>query len=455
MKKNSFWLITLSILLVFSLLWGFGENRSAAEYRIATENQNRRAFSDFVTHLDNLETNMAKSRVAGTPLQQVYYLGQSEQQSEITVKNLSQLPAEELGLSYIDQFLNQIGEFSGLLARQITKGDPLTTEQEATLDSMHERLIEVNRTVQEIAVNVQKENIAWLDKPQPLWTTTAPVAPATAQGDEGSVAEGDSLRSSLEKLDASLQKLPPFSYSGQTDVHAAPKPLGLPQKKVSEDEARHKAQSFLKTLGYSDKELTLAGTSQGVFGGYIFTQGNVTIDVCKQGGVITLFRDERDQGVNKLSNQEAAAKAMQTLHRLGWKEFVPTAIEDFGAYIQLEAINKERGVRIYPDKIRLKVSKDNGSLTSYDATAYWLYNHSRNLTPKLSMQEAQAKLRPEFKVKEKLLAIISRPGYEEALCYEFRGRKGDEEFLIYINALDGTEEKIQRIVVTPRGEFWQ
>jgi spore germination protein len=61
----------------------------------------------------------------------------------------------------------------------------------------------------------------------------------------------------------------------------------------------------------------------------------------------------------------------------------------------------------------------------------------------------------DITVKENRLAIIPLPGWEEALCYEFRGIKSGEEFLIYINAIDGTEEKIQRIIRTPRGDFLQ
>ncbi len=146
---------------------------------------------------------------------------------------------------------------------------------------------------------------------------------------------------------------------------------------------------------------------------------------------------------------------MRILKALGWGEFVKTATEDFGGYIQLEAINEQQGIRIYPDRIRLTVGKDNGQITSYDSTPYWLFNHERNLNKNLTLEEAKTRLHPGIVVKENRLAIISLPGWEEAFCYEFRGSQNDEDFLIYINALDGAEEKIQRIIRTPRGEFLQ
>jgi len=457
MNNKKFLPVVLSVFLVFTFLWGFNQNSLAADLKTESENQNRRAFTDFVSHLDGLETSLAKSKVAGTPVQQVYYLSQSRFQSETTVKDLSILPAKEFGLDYIDQFLNQIAEYAGVLMQQVTKGVPVSSEQEQTLSSMHERLIEVNSNVQDLSVRLETENISWLDKdPGPAsWTAKNKVTPAAAQGDEGPSESPSSVRSGLEQLDSSLQKLPPFSYSGQTDTHVAPKPLGLPESTVTEEEARSKALEFLKAIGYPNADPQSAGTSNGVFAGYIFTYLNATIDVCKKGGVITQFRDERPLELQQFTTKETSDKAMQAIKDLGWKNFILTSTEDFGGYIQLEAVNTEQDIRIYPDKIRIIISKGTGKITGYDATAFWLYNHGRTLQAKLTPEQAKAKLRPDLTVKESRLAVISLPGYLEAFCYEFRCSKDNEEYLIYINAEDGIEEKIQRMIITPRGKFLQ
>jgi len=455
--NRKFWLRALAVVLTLSLLWGVSESRRADELKIATENQYRRSLDDFVTQLDGLETNIAKSRAAGTPTQQVFYLSQSWHQSDTAVKDLSLLPAEKIGLDYINQFLNQIGEFTGILTQQIAKGDAINKEQEKTLGEMHERLITVNRDVQELYVDLNTENIAWLDKPGGLaiWPNRNRVAPAAAQGEEGKAEKPGSIRSGLEQLDASLQKLPPFSYSGQTDTHAVPEPLGLPESVVTEEEAQSIATDFLKTIGYPEASPKLTGASNGPFGGFIFQYETTTVDICKKGGVVTLFRDERPLGLQQLSVDQAAGLAMNTLKRLGWNNFVKTATEDFGGYIHLDAVSEEQGVRIYPDKIRLTVGKDSGRITGYDSTPYWLYNHQRSLNKKITPEQAKTKLRSDIGIKENRLAVISLPGWQEAFCYEFRGSKGDEDFLIYVNAVDGTEEKIQRIIRTPRGEFLQ
>jgi len=457
------WLRVLAVLLTLAVLWGVSEYKESYDLKLITENHYRRSMADFVSSLDGLESNLAKSQAAGTPTQQVYYFSQAWHQSEMALKNLTMLPAEEYGLAYVDQFLNQIGEFSKILTQQITKGDKITSEQDQTLNEMHKRLIAVNRDVQEFYNDMNTANIAWLDKQtgQAEWTyrgiPNRTAAQVVAQGDEQGTEEQQakpmSIRGALEQLDASLQKLPPFTYSGQTETHYVPEPLGLPDKEVTEDEAEAVAKNFLAKVGYADAEPQLSGTTTGAFGGYTFQYADKTVDVSKKGGVVTLFRDERSIGVQQLSVDETAAKALQTLQELGWNNLVQTSTEDFGGYILLEVVSEVDKVRIYPDRIRLTVARDNGQITGYDATPYWSFHHERDLTDRITPAAARQKLRPDLQIKESRLAVISLPGWQEAFCYEFRVSKEDEEFLVYINARNGVEEKIQRIIKSPRGEY--
>lgn len=128
--KKRFWPWALAAGLALSLIWGVNQFQRAESLDLAAENQYQRSFADLVTHLDGLETTLAKSRAAGTPTQQVLYLSQSWQQSETSVKDLSLLPSDEYGLNYVDQFLNQIGEYAHLMTQQIAKGEQMNASQE-------------------------------------------------------------------------------------------------------------------------------------------------------------------------------------------------------------------------------------------------------------------------------------------------------------------------------------
>jgi hypothetical protein len=49
------------------------------------------------------------------------------------------------------------------------------------------------------------------------------------------------------------------------------------------------------------------------------------------------------------------------------------------------------------------------------------------------------------------MAVIPLESKREVLCYEFKGKFDDKNFLVYINAETGQEEKILLLLETPNG----
>lgn len=450
-----FWSGVLAAAFLISLGWGINEYRLAGDYRLVAENNNRRAFNDFASHLDQLETDMAKGAVASNPNQKILYLSQVSNKSEVALKDFAQLPAEEVGLSHVGQFLTQSGDYARTLANKVASGGTVSADEDKMLRDMHERLIPVNQQVQDLLTRMDTENLVWTDpKPtlrQRLGFGGPQIAEAAADGSE---APSKSVRSGLEQLDASLQKLPPFSYTGEFSTRSVPEPLGLPAGNVAKEQAQTKAQDFLSKAGYSGVTPEFAGESQGALGGYIWKVKDAYLEVSRRGGVVTFYRDQRSIEPRTLDIDDAKRKAQAALQALGWK-LVITSSEDFGSYVQLDAVAEKDGIRIYPDKVRLMVALDNGQLIGLDATPYYAFHHDRKFPAKISLDQAVRKLRPNYQVAETRLAVIPKVGNQEVFCYEFRGRYQGEDYLLYLNAKTGAEEKIQRIITTPRGEFLQ
>ncbi len=453
--RSKWWIGLLSVALLISLGWGFYQYHQAGECRLIAENNYHRALNDFASHLDQLETDLAKENVASSPSQKIFYLSQVSGNSDAALKDFAQIPAEQTGLSYTGQFLAQAGDFSRTLAQRVAGGGKISAEEEKTLRDMHERLISVNEKVQDLIVRMNTENIAWTD-PTPLlgkWFGfgTTQVAEAAADGSE---APAKSVRSGLDQLDAGLQKLPPFSYTGEYAVHEVPKPLGLPSGNVTKEQAQVNARDFLSKAGYPDVTPEFAGDTQGDFGGYAWKHEEAYLEVSHQGGVVIFYRDQRSIETRTMNKEEAANKAKVVLQALDWN-LTLTSSEDFGAYVQLDFVAEKDGVRIYPDKVRLMIALDNGQLVGFDAVPYYAFHHSRTYPAKITPEQAVRALRPDFRVSEKRMAVVTKSGNQEVYCYEFRGQYQGEEYLIYLNAATGAEEKIQRILKTPRGEFLQ
>ncbi|MEA4902745.1 PepSY1/2 domain-containing protein [Desulfitobacterium sp.] len=453
--NRRFWYGVLALALVLSLGWGWNEYRQSAKFQQAAENRNQHAFRDLASQLDQLETVLAKGQVASTAKQKVLYLSQAGSHSEAAMKDIAQIPAEEAGLSYVGQFVNQVGDFSRNAAQKVAVGTNLTSEEEKTLADVHGQVQTMNRQVQELLVRVDTENLAWTDKPKTILQRLSLGKPQIAEASaEGQDVQPTSVRAGLDQLNASLQKLPPFSYTGEFASRSVAEPLGLPKQEVNKDQSLEAANDFLSKVGLSGVNLEFAGVSSGPMGGYLWKQGDISLTVSKQGGKVIEFWNQRTLQERTLTADQGKSKALSTLKNLGWT-LVPTSVEDYGGYIRLEVIQEQDKVRCYPDKIRLTVALDDGSITAYDSTPYWAYHHPRNLTPKITVDEAKKKLRSGFQIKETGLAVIPVLGNREVLAYEFRGMYQNEEYLVYVNAENGLEEKIQRIIHTPRGEYLQ
>ncbi|HEY8911433.1 MAG TPA: PepSY1/2 domain-containing protein [Desulfosporosinus sp.] len=453
--NRKFWIGTLAAALLISLGWGFNEYRLAGEYRLVAENNNHRALTDFASHLDQLETDMAKGDVVSNSNQKILYLSQVSSKSDAALKDFAQIPAEQVGLSYLGQFLTQSGDFARTLAQQVASGGSISTEEEKTLRDMHERLVPVNQKVQDIMTRMDSENLAWTNPAPTIRQRLGFGGPQVAQAAaDGSEVSAKSVRSGLDQLDASLQKLPPFSYTGEYASRVVPKPLGLPSGEVTRDKAQAVVRDFLGKVGYPNATPKFSGESQGALGGYMWKYKEADLEVSHQGGVITFYRDQRSIAPKTLSIEEASNKAKQALQTLGW-QLALTSSEDFGSYVQFDAVVEKDGVRIYPDKVRLMIALDNGQLVGLDAAPYYSFHHSRTFPAKITLEQAVRKLRPNFQVIEGRLAVIVKSGNQEVYSYEFRGGYQGEEYLLYLNASTGAEEKIQRIIKTPRGEYLQ
>jgi germination protein YpeB len=110
------------------------------------------------------------------------------------------------------------------------------------------------------------------------------------------------------------------------------------------------------------------------------------------------------------------------------------------------------GVTIYPDLVKVTVALDNGEVTGAEASGYLMSHRERDLPkPSLSEEQAKAVINPRFEVSGGKLALIPVCTKDERLTYEFQGKLGQESYLVYVNALNGREENVLKLVDTPGG----
>ena len=114
-------------------------------------------------------------------------------------------------------------------------------------------------------------------------------------------------------------------------------------------------------------------------------------------------------------------------------------------------IAEQDGVRLYPDLIKAQVSLESGLVIGVEANNY-LRNHvSRDLPAEILGEQAALRGVRSMQAQSVRLALIPK-NTAEVLCYEVRGKKGEGDYLVYLNAVTGRTEEILKIVVEDEGE---
>ena len=182
----------------------------------------------------------------------------------------------------------------------------------------------------------------------------------------------------------------------------------------------------------------------------------LTISISKIGGHIVNMNYNRQIDIEVLSYEEANNIGMEFLKSREIENMQETYYLKEGGVLTINYAYEQDGVVVYPDLIKLKIALDNGEVLGIETSGY-LNNHTvRDISKiKISQEEAKANLNKNLEITSEGLAIIPTEWKTEILCYEFKGKIDDTDFLVYINAETGREENILVIIDTTNGILTQ
>ena len=160
----------------------------------------------------------------------------------------------------------------------------------------------------------------------------------------------------------------------------------------------------------------------------------------------------RNVSAEIISQEEANNQGKEFLSSRGFENMKETYYLKQEGIVTINYAATQDDVILYPDLIKVKVALDNGEILGVETTGY-LNNHIiRTLTePKITVDEAKSSLNKNLQIESEGLAMIPTEWKTEILCYEFKGKVDDKEFLVYINVENGREEDILIITDTPNG----
>ena len=441
-KAHMLSIIFIALMIIILLVAILVKNQKKAKQ--ASENSYNMAFYELVDYVQNVETYLAKSLISSTPEHGAETLTNVWRESNLAQAYLSQLPIESQELEKTEKFLNQVSDYSYSLSRKNIYNESLTDEDLKNLKDLHSYSVELENTLNQLSDDINTGRIKWNELTNKGTTTFAQqVSTESLDG--------------FSNLEKNFHEYSGLIYDGAFSEHlTSNEAKGLTGDEIDEEIAKQKAIDFIgkdkvkdvENLGYSEN----ATIPEYNFSIKTVSEDSVNISISKKGGHIIYMNSNRDVNTEVISQEEANLKGKEFLNNHGIKDMKETYYLKQDGIVTINYAYTQNDVVVYSDLIKVKVALDNGEVLGIETTGY-LNNHTSRDTSKIKISKESAKktLNKDLNISSEGLAIIPTEYKTEILCYEFKGKVEDKEFLVYINAENGKEEDILIITNTPNG----
>ena len=450
MKKNYVYGIMI-LLIIVSILLGYFLYKEKQEHAIAIQNQYNLALYELVDYVQDVENYLAKAMITSTSEHGAETLTKVWREANLAQVYLSGLPVSSTELSNTAKFLNQVSEYSYSLSRKNIYNEELTQEDLDNLKQLHDYSSELKNTLNQLSTDMNEGRISWDE-------LTKDTEIAFAQ-------QVDNLSAStFRNLDENFGEYAGLIYDGAFSEHMeSAEKKGLTGEEIDEETAKQIAREFIgedRILELNFNGLLENGNIQVYDFSAKINNGDdnnpLTISISKIGGHVVNMNYNRDVSAEVISGEEANSIGKDFLNSRGIPNMKETYYLKEGGIVTINYAYEQDGVIVYPDLIKVKVALDNGEILGMETSGY-LNNHTeRSISNiKISKEEAQSNLNKYLEITSEGMAIIPTEWKTEILCYEFKGKIDETDFLVYVNAETGREENILVIIDTPNGILTQ
>lgn len=443
LKKGHMFSIIVGLLIVVAIL-GFILYKKQREYRQASENSYNAAFFELVDYVQNVETYLAKSLISSTPEHGAETLTNLWREANLAQAYLSRLPIESQELENTEKFLNQVSDYSYSLSRKNIYNESLSDEDFNNLKELHTYSQELENTLNQLSDDLNTGRFSWGE--------------LTEKGTVAFAQQVDNIsKESFSNLEENFHEYSGLIYDGAFSEHLTnAEPKGLTGDDIDEDQAKEIAENFIgienikeiSNLGYFENA-TISNY------GFSIKKNNdetVNISISKKGGHVISMNANRDVNTELITQEQADEKGKQYLESKGFSNMKETYYLKQDGIVTINYAYNQDNVVMYPDLIKVKVALDNGEILGLESTGYLNNHQKRDISNvKITKEEAKKNLNKNLKITSEGMAVIPTEWKTEILCYEFKGKVEEREFLVYINAENGKEEDVLVITNTPNG----
>lgn len=430
----------LSILGIFlvaaTLTFGVNLYYRNQQYRYQIEAGYQRAFRELTTHTDGLEQELAKLTIVNSYQQKIKGLANILRLVYALQANIGQLPINGLNLSKLEL----------LLARIQTSAVESMAEQKVLSDSeLQNQFVDFYHQVQ--YVNQELQNNLGNESAQISWIKWGSYAQTSIS--RGLALDPDERFPLIHALVAIEDGMDRF-YDSEF-----PSELGRFERKafsgdlISQIDAEKIASDFLANIN-GERQVMFTNESDGVMGTYTITadsssQEPITIEIAKNGGYVLWMTNSRLVNQQLLPREKLIELGEAFLNQCHFTSVELVGTDYFQHRLVCSFVALDNDILVYPRQIKVQVAADNGEIVGFHALEYHSFSVEDSLKSTLTSNQAKESVNKNGTIVANRSAIVLNNSLEQVLTYEFRVNHNSDQFLVYINAESGAEEKIAKV----------
>ena len=476
-EKNMYliFFVIFGIVMLFSLSMANNYKRN----RNALMDIYNRSIYDLVGYIENIEAYSLKSTITQSTKYSITTYSKTATYAGLAKSLVSTLPLAQEDLESISKFLSQTVGYYTYLVDKVSSGDALTDSDNKILDILNKKYVSLAKIFKEIYNDLSHGSLKWDE-----------VEDVASKKLQGKALTDDNIPN-VFSISKPFTEYEGLIYDGAFSNHLETlKPRLIESKKeISKEEGkkivREKIQNiFLEEKNKKDnndniESITFTNEIKGNLELYEYDikfkniKNSITVQITKKGGFINLLMENSEEKEDKEKNnlyeeknidtekeisedKSAKIKALKFLQNIGINNMVPTYFTNTDGEVLINFAAKQNDTIIYTDLIKVKVNLKEDRITFVECTGYIFNHHNRNIDKDIiSVEEAIEKVNKNINVEKDHvnLTIIPNDAKKELLCYEIKGKRGDNNFLVYINAKTGIEENVLILLDTEGGKL--
>lgn len=394
------------------------------------------AYYGLVGNFVDIENDLAKSKVMTDKKLLMQNLLKIDVNCNLAAQNMQVFYGYNDGMQGMMNFVNQLGDYCVFLFKELERGKTLMTSQVEILDKMWVASKEYGRILNSLA-----------DYAADGYTFAEMLGKQNSKFDDV-----------LKNLTNSSIEYPSLIYDGPfSDGLNNREVKGAVGEKITAEQGVKYVEKYL--VGYDVEKIEYAEANAHRIPSYLYNvvlKGGrqCSVQIAQNGGMLLLIDLFHNVEEPTLTIEQCKKVAEQYCESIGLSNMKAVWMNNNQSNVYINMCNVQNGIVIYPDMVKIKVSLDTGEVIGYEGLNY-AFNHTvRELaTPKISEEQAVlgvSAVLDNIKVSE---VVIPWNVTSEKVAYEIVGELNGETYFVYVDAYDGTELNVLRMIDSNQGEL--